>query len=151
MFNFKVKERVSPEGLYSFAGSALLLSPFAKILSGVLLAGLITSVSFNGVQLWKSKALEIRNATLSLDLAHAKSELRVCGEQIDRQNSEIDRIREDAERDRELIDKFNDQLNYISEMQGKEIERLKNTPAPQTCEEAAEFMSENLGVFDERN
>jgi Tfp pilus assembly protein PilN len=149
----KIREiEEQPEGLRSFAmpGAGLLLSPFAKILSGVLIAGMLAST---GVTVYKS--IQLKNIKIELletqnKLIHESSELAKSHKVVDDQNKEIANIQIDAAENVALITKINDQLNNANKIQTKEIERLKTTTAPLTCAESKDWLKDNISVYGEQ-
>lgn len=150
MFTFIVKEKeVAPADTpYAFAGlGSLAFTPVTKILLGGAAA---LSIGMAGTIAW----LTFTKQGLEIDLLEAQGEntriqfeLDTCRTKIDEQNAQIDQIRKDAEDDIALIDSVNDQLNKVIEIQDREVDRLKEIPVPQTCEEAQQLLRDNLDLF----
>lgn len=144
----KVSEKKAEDGRFGlFPGGALLLSPFAKILSGILLAGLLTS---GGFALWKM--FEVKNLTIELmeekeNSAHLQSEFNNCKLEIEDQNNEIARIVSDLKKEVDDMQKLNDVLNERNVTQRREIENLRDRPAPLGCEESEAWLRDNLDIF----
>jgi hypothetical protein len=131
-------------------GSALLLSPFAKILSGFLLAALLANGAFSIFKILENKNLEIKLLETEQNAKHFEVELKKCQNELDTQNIEIDKINVDSQRDIDIIDKTNRDLINKNIIQEREINRLKNLPAPKSCEESKQWLVNNLNIFEEQ-
>lgn len=144
----KIREIEEQSGeLRSFAVGGLLLSPFAKILAGVLLAVTLSSAGFGVYKAYQFKNMEIKYLETVNELAHSVSELENCHGKVEEQNKQIISIQIDAAEKVDLVKKVNEELSNNNKLQEKEIERLKNQPAPSTNEEVKAWLKDGLDVF----
>ena len=144
----RLKER-QEHNKYGFVGGlSLLLSPFAKILSASLLAGMLASAGVNVYQLLKIKNLEIRLLETENESGRLISEVATCKNALDNLNKDILRIRVDAEEDVNMIKDVNEQLGEVAKIQKNEIDRLKMKAAPISCDEARDWLRENINVYE---
>jgi septal ring factor EnvC (AmiA/AmiB activator) len=147
----KIREiEEQPEGLRSFGVGGLLLSPFAKILAGALLALTLSATGFGAYKAYQFKNMEIKYLETVNELAHSVSELANCHGTVDEQNKEIIDIQIDAAEKVDLVKKVNDQLDSSNKLQEKEIERLKKQTAPLTCEESRDWLKDGITIFGEK-
>ena len=146
----KIREvEESSESLRGFAIGGVLLSPFAKILAGVLLTVTLSSVGLTVYKTFQLKNMEIRLLETENKLVHASSELVNCHNKVEEQNKEITDLQIDAAEDVALVKKINEQLNNSNAIQEKEIERLKKQSAPATCEDSKNWLKENIKIYGE--
>lgn len=135
-------------GKFGFGlGAGLLLSPFAKILVGVMFATILGAGGFGVFKMFQVKNLELKLAETSSQLTLTQSELNGCKMTLDEQNRDILNIRIAAEEDVKIIKEVNKQLDKITSVQAREIDRLKSNPAPVTCDESKEWLKENIQLF----
>lgn len=153
MVTFVVKKKEEPvNGPYGFGGLGLMaLSPVMKLLGGGTLVLLLAAVAWGGVQTLRVKNLQINLLEEQNKTVKIQGQLDNCNNQIEEQNKDIARIAEDARKDVALIQGTVDQLERVIEFQDQNIDRLRETPAPETCEEAQQFLSDNIRVFKEDN
>lgn len=145
----RIHEKRDDEGRFGFfPGSALLLSPFAKILSGLLLAGLLASSVFLVLKIFETKDLKLELSETQKNYQHVQSEYKACLKTVDDQNSQIAQIKAESDRDLEIIKKVNEELNNIALKQRREIDKLKSTPPPRDCDETAKWLKDNLDIFE---
>jgi hypothetical protein len=145
----KIKEKTVDDGRFGFfPGAGLLLSPFAKILSGVLVLSLLGSGVFSVIKIFEVKNLKIELLQSKQEERRLENELDKCKLKLDSQNIRIAEIRADADKDIIAVKEVNDQLNKVTEIQDREIERLKNAPAPESCEESTQWLIDNLQIFE---
>lgn len=146
-----IREKTSDADKFGFfPGGALLLSPFAKILSGVLLAGLLASSIFTVVKVFEVKNLEIKLLNSQKDAEHYKSEFEICATVVDSQNIQIAQIQADAQRDIDNIKRVNEDLVIVTKNQKREIEKLKSRPAPVGCDAARNWLRDNIDIFEDK-
>ena len=143
----RVKKRIDEPMLMGFGGVGLLLSPFAKILSAALIAGMLATTGFSIYKVFQVKNLKIQLLEAQNESVRLTGEINMCKGAIDSQNKEILNIRVDAEADRELVNKVNDQLDTAIKIQQGEIDRLKMENAPVTCDEARDWLRDNIVIY----
>lgn len=129
--------------------AALLLSPFAKILSGLLFAGLLGSVGFSGYTMWKNKSLQVDIAELKADVSSVTSRLDTCLVELKDQNGAVITVAADAAADVAVFETVNDQLVKTNKIYEDEIKRLKNRPPPESCEASKDWLRDNLDIFED--
>jgi hypothetical protein len=130
-----------------FPGATVLLSPFAKILSGVLLVALLSSAVFSVVKVFEVKNLKIDLLNEEKETTRLTTELEQCNIALTDQNNAIALLKSDADRDIENMNKINDELNKEVQLQYEEIDRLKARPAPVSCEESEIWLRDNINIF----
>lgn len=144
-----IKEKKIEDGRFGFFGpTTMLLSPFAKILSGILLVGLLSSLGFSAYKVLQTKDLEIKLLEEKQNTQHLSTELDQCKLELESYNLQIDRIRKDAENDINAIKRVNEELNKLTVEQRREIEKLLNAPAPVGCEGSTQWLKDNLDIFE---
>lgn len=143
----KIKERNIPDGRYAFGGAALLLSPFAKIISATLFVMLLGSSGFGVWKVIENKNLEIDLLNAQNSLIHKQNEFDKCKSAIQSQNQKILEFQENID-DIAEIKKREDELKRENTLLRVEIDNLKSQDAPETCEESAELLRNNLNIFD---
>lgn len=144
-----IKEKKIDDGKFGFFGpTAMLLSPFAKILSGILLIGLLASLGLNAYKLFETKNLEIKLLETQQDNQHLTTENANCKMELDDINLRIATIKADAEQDVNAIKRINEELSMLTVDQKKEINRLLSLPAPKGCESSTDWLRDNLNIFE---
>ena len=131
-----------------FGLGGVLLSPFAKILSGILVAGLITSMGFGVVKAFEVKSLENKLLKSENEVVRLGGEVENCKGILKDQNKEILNIKLDAEADVERVNEVAKHLSVINKMQKKEIEDLGKVSAPKTCDESRDWLKSNLNTYE---
>jgi hypothetical protein len=148
-FVVKEKEETPADIPLEFAGlGALALTPFTKILLGGAAAVFLVMGGTVAWQQFKLQRQEIQILQLENESQNLQNEIDLCKSQIDRQNQLIDQIKSDAEDDIALIEEVNDQLNRVIRIQDNEVDRLKDLPVPETCEESKQLLLDNLRIFE---
>lgn len=149
MFTVRIveKEEAPADTPYGFGGLGFAFTPLTKVLLGGALAAFLAMGGTIAWQTFKTQRLEIKLLEAQSANQLLQSEVDNCKAQIDGQNRLIEQIQKDAEEDVALIESVNDQLNRVIKIQDREVERLKDIPVPETCEEAKQLLIDNLEIF----
>lgn len=142
------KKEINTYGV--FPGAGVLLSPFAKILSAILFAGLLSTGVFSVFKVLEVKNLQIAIAEEKNNTLFVAGQLNECRASIEAQNNKLIAIRADAERDINDIKSVNNSLEKLNKTQRAEIEKLRNRPAPQGCVESENWLRDNLDIFEKK-
>lgn len=107
-----------------------------------------------GGTLWHIKNLNEtiskRNDTithLTADLQKTKDNLKTCQDTITDQNQKLKDAATIAENNQKELDKLGDRLKKDAASNKLEIDRLRNQPAPKTCNDVKKYLQDNLDTI----
>ena len=130
-----------------FPGAGLLFSPFSKILSIALLAGILATGGLSIFKMFEVKNLELALAEEKNNVTFLTGQLAGCNVALEDQNRELAEIAAEAAADINAIKEINDQLNDLTNAQGVEIDKLRERPAPASCDDSKAWLKQNLDTF----
>lgn len=90
------------------------------------------------------ETLKVEKASLEVDVREQKLNVKECKARVAEINRSIDRMSEDSEQKKEIIDMLSEHLGTLSDLSQDRIGDIRDEDTPETCEDAFEFIRDNL-------
>ena len=115
----------------------------------IFIAALICSSAITNVfQHLTIQKLQAQNESLSMNADFYLSELEKCSNNEDKRNRQIKELSEKTAESAQKMKDLEKILSDIKRNTGNVVDSINNAPTPTTCQEAMDFIRNNINAFD---
>lgn len=122
-------------------GKPIVQKYWKEILIILIVGGTIWTIHSKNVTI-AEQTTQIGN--LNTQLAEAKSNLAICKNNIDDQNKKIEAAAKDSEKLQSDLSALQDKFAKDNKNNKNTIDKLRNQPAPKSCEDIKAYLKDNL-------